>query len=322
LVKRVLFITSTRIGDAILSTGILSWLIDRYPAARFTIACGPAAAPLFSAVPRLERVIVLEKQSWSRHWFQLWFQCVPHVRSAVVDLRGSAVSYGLICADRFVKRSNSGGGHVVEQLARVVGLSDPPPPRLWTAPEHWQEAERIISRATPVLAVNPAANWRGKEWPAHRFGELVARLTAPNGILPGARVALFGAASERRRAEEVRHTIHPDRFIDLMGRVDLLTAYLCLRRCAFFVGNDSGTMHLAAAAGTPTLGLFGPSRDELYRPWGPHCAVVRTAESFEELTSRPGYDHRTTGTLMGGLSVDAAATAAARLWHRCQEKAA
>ncbi|MFO0996137.1 MAG: glycosyltransferase family 9 protein [Alphaproteobacteria bacterium] len=320
--KRVLFITSTRIGDAILSTGVLSWLIDRFPDARFTIACGPVAAPLFSAVPRLERVIVLTKQSWSRHWLGLWAQCAPHAWQAVVDLRGSAVAYGLMCGERFVKRSNVGGMHMVEELARVVGLSEPRAPKLWTAPEHWQQAESLIARTTPILGVGPAANWRGKEWPSHRFGELVSRLTGPGGILPGARVALFGAASERRQAEDIRLAVHHDRLIDLMGRVDLLTAYLCLRRCAFYVGNDSGTMHLAAAAGAPTLGLFGPSRDEVYGPWGPHCAVVRTPESIEELTSRPGYDHRTTGTLMGSLTVDAAASAAHELWRRCRDRAA
>src|SRR5450432_2922295 len=50
---RVLFITATRIGDAVLSTGVLSDLVARHPDARFTIAAGPAAAPLFEAMPRL-----------------------------------------------------------------------------------------------------------------------------------------------------------------------------------------------------------------------------------------------------------------------------
>ena len=50
---RILFITSTRVGDAILSTGLLAHLIERHPDARVTIACGPAAAPLFDAVPNL-----------------------------------------------------------------------------------------------------------------------------------------------------------------------------------------------------------------------------------------------------------------------------
>jgi ADP-heptose:LPS heptosyltransferase len=59
-----------------------------------------------------------------------------------------------------------------------------------------------------------------------------------------------------------------NRFIDLAGRVDLLTAFACLKHARLFIGNDSGTMHLAAAAGVPTIGLFGPSDERLYAPWG------------------------------------------------------
>ncbi len=108
----------------------------------------------------------------------------------------------------------------------------------------------------------------------------------------------------------------PQKTLDLIGRVDLPVAAACLGRCAFYVGNDSGLMHLAAAAGVPTVGLFGPSRESRYRPWGAHCAYVRTPESFEELTGGPDYDHRTTGTLMGGLGVDEVEAAARRLWAR------
>ena len=61
----ILFVTATRIGDAVLSTGLISYLIDRYPGARLTIAAGPVAAPLFDAVPGLERLVVVEKQRWS-----------------------------------------------------------------------------------------------------------------------------------------------------------------------------------------------------------------------------------------------------------------
>jgi heptosyltransferase-3 len=101
-----------------------------------------------------------------------------------------------------------------------------------------------------------------------------------------------------------------------VGRTGLTAAIACLRRCTLFIGNDSGLMHMAAAAGAPTLGLFGPSRDEHYAPWGPKAALVRTVESYDELVGAPGYDHKTTGTLMDGLSVDAAEDAAIKLWRR------
>src|SRR6185437_2807693 len=98
-------------------------------------------------------------------------------------------------------------------------------------------------------------------------------------------------------------------------KLDLLTAAAVLRRCALFVGNDTGLMHIAAAVGAPTLGLFGPSPIEQYAPWGPQTAVVCTTQPRDTMF-RPGFDHRTTETLMDSLSVEAVETAALRLWDR------
>ncbi len=88
-----------------------------------------------------------------------------------------------------------------------------------------------------------------------------------------------------------------------------------------FIGNDTGLMHIAAAAGTPTLGLFGPSPVGQYAPWGPRAAFVCSADPPETMFG-PGFDHRTTDTLMDGLSVDAAETAAHRLWGAMASAAA
>ena len=79
-------------------------------------------------------------------------------------------------------------------------------------------------------------------------------------------------------------------------------------------------MHMAAAAGIPTLGLFGPSRADHYAPWGDKCAFVRTEESYDDLVGAPGYDHRTTGTLMDGLSVEAVEWAATQLLNDLERK--
>src|SRR3546814_14109546 len=100
------------------------------------------------------------------------------------------------------------------------------------------------------------------------------------------------------------------RGVNLVERSDLLTAAACLERADFFVGNDSGLMHLAAAAGTPTLGLFGPSPEARYRPWGPKASFVRTPERFEQLTGAPGFDFAARQCFMESLGVEAAATAA------------
>jgi heptosyltransferase III len=317
----ILFVTATRIGDAVLSTGLLSYLIDRHPAARLTIAAGPVAAPLFEAVPQLERLEVIEKLRWSAHWLPFYAAVATRRWDLVVDLRGSALAWLLRAGERKVMAKGDVREHRVRQLGRLFRLDPPPSPRLWTAPHHERAASALISPGASVLAIGPAANWRGKEWRAERFAALTQRLTAADGLLPGARVAVLAAAHERRQAEPLLAAIPGNRQIDLVGKVDLLTAAALLRRCALFIGNDTGLMHMAAASKTPTLGLFGPSPSDKYAPWGQHAAWVRSTDSPEAMFG-PGFDHRTTDTLMDGLSVDAAEAAACQLWRSVASAAA
>jgi heptosyltransferase III len=316
----ILFVTATRIGDAVLSTGLISYLIDRHPDARLTIAAGPVAAPLFAAVPRCERVVTVEKRRWSSHWLPLYAAVARRRWDLVVDLRGSALAWMLRAGERRVMAKGSEGEHRVRQLGRLFGLDPPPGPRLWTAPAYDRAAAALIP-AGPVLAIGPAANWRGKQWRAERFAELARRLTGIGGLLPGVRVAVLAAGHERGQAQPLLEAIPEDRRIDLVGRTDLLTAAAVLRRCALFIGNDTGLMHIAAACATPTLGLFGPSPSSKYAPWGPRSGFVCSVDSPETMFG-PGFNHLTTDTLMDGLSVDAAEAAACRLWHSVASAAA
>lgn len=318
---RILFVTATRIGDAVLSTGLLGHLVERYPAARFTVAAGPAAAPLFDSVPRLERLIVVAKQHWSLHWLALYAAVALTRWDIVLDLRGSALAYFLRAGQRLGEIKAVEGEHRVAQLARILGLEPPPAPVLFLDARHERIAAELVPPGGPVLAIGPAANWRGKQWRAKRFAELALRLTAPGGILAGARVAVLAADHERTQAAPLLAAIPSERLIDLVGRLDLLAAGAVLRRAALFVGNDTGLMHIAAAAGAPTLGLFGPTQSSRYAPWGARTAVAQTAIAPLDLYG-PGFDHRTTDTMMDSLSVDAAEAAAERLWRSVAGQAA
>ena len=165
--------------------------------------------------------------------------------------------------------------------------------------------------------MGPTANWGAKQWPGERFAEVIARLTAPDGILPNASVAVFASADERAKAAPVLDAIPPERLIDLAGGIDLPTAYACLERCGFYLGNDSGLMHMAAAAGIPTLGLFGPSSDVFYGPFGPKAASIRGPRSFEDICHAPDYDYRSQDCMMRDLEADRVVEAAQSLWTRC-----
>lgn len=315
---KILFITATRIGDAVLSSGLVAHHAAEHPGARFTIACGAPAAPLFEAVPGLDRLIVIEKQPLHSHWLSLWAACVTTRWDRIYDLRGSVIGSFLLGGQKYAGKYRDDAVHRVEELGRLVGLSPPPAPKIWIADDARAAAAALIPDEGKIIAVGPTANWGGKQWPADRFAALVRRATDPGGILPGAAVAVLGAGPEREMAAPVLEALPEDRRIDLVGQ-PLPVAAACIERAAVYVGNDSGLMHIAAATGTPTLGLFGPSPDARYRPWGAHCAVVRTVEGFKELVLSPDFDHLSQKSLMTGLSVGMAYEALANLYANVKD---
>lgn len=309
----LLFVTSTRIGDAVLSTGLLDHLIARHPGLRVTVACGAAAAPLFAALPGLERVVPMDKRGFLGHWIRLWLATAGQRWDLVVDLRGSALAWLLRAGTRHVWRKPAGDAHRVVQLAAVLGLAAPPAPRIWLAPAHHAAARRMIPDGAPVLALGPTTSWPGKQWKLERFAALALRLTARDGPLPDARIAVFAAPGERAAATPLLERLPSAHLIDAIDAGDLLTVAAALRRCVLYVGNDSGLMHIAAASGVPTLGLFGPSIDRHYAPWGAGNAVVRTRLSYDELVARRHADPTRVAELMDTLDVEAAWQAAASL---------
>ncbi|HEY1798552.1 MAG TPA: glycosyltransferase family 9 protein [Stellaceae bacterium] len=313
----ILFVTATRIGDAVLSTGLLSFLLDRHPEARFTIAAGPLAAPLFADAPRVERVIAVTKQAASLHWLKLYAAVAGRRWDLIVDLRGSALAWLLRAGERKVAAKEGVDTHRVRHLGALFGLNPPPNPTLWLGADTLAKAGRLVPPGPPVVAIGPAANWRGKQWRGERFAELAQRLTAPSGAFDGARVAVLAAAHERPQAGNLLCALPPDRVIDLVGRTDVLTAAGVVRSADMFIGNDTGLMHIAAAVGTPTLGLFGPSPAARYAPWGRCTAIVQTDRTPAELMG-PGFDHRTTDTLMDSLSVERVEAAVRALRRRAE----
>ena len=282
----ILFIASSRIGDAVLASGLIKRLHDEIADARFTIVAGPVSAPLFADTPGLERLIVMQKARGGGHWFKLWSQVRGRNWGLIVDRRGSGIGRFLRARRRAVHRTLGGEPvHKVVEAARLLKLADEPPaPFLFTSAETEAKADAILAHGQgPILALGPAANWLGKTWPAERFSLTAVQLMAKGQPFAKGRVLILGGPDDRRSAEPLRRSLPRERWIDLTGEGDLLTAYACLKRARLFIGNDSGLMHLAAAAGAPTLGLFGPSDDRLYAPWGPYTRVVRGARSFAQL---------------------------------------
>lgn len=319
---KILFITYNRLGDAVLSSGLLSHLMARHPDSRITVACGPVPAPLFAPMPALDRLIVLEKAPRLGHWRKLWRATAGTRWDMVIDLRGSATAWLLRAGRRFVLHDREKSRHRISVLGSLLNLDPPPAPRLWSTEADRDQAQRLLPDGERHLILAPTANWGGKCWPAERFVALAEALCGPDGPLAGARVAVCAGAWEREQAEPVLQALPADRRLDLIGRLELPALYACLGRAALFVGNDSGLMHMAAAAQAPTLGLFGPSREALYGPWGPRTASARTQRSFDEIVAHPDYDYRRSDSWMLDLSLETALTAANRLLSAQEDDAA
>jgi heptosyltransferase-3 len=270
---KILFVTSNRLGDAVLSTGLLDHLIRVYPAARFTVVCGPVAEGVFVRMPNRERTIVLEKLSRGRHWLPLWAATATRRWDLVVDIRGSALSWLVPTRRRAVFRRAE--GPKIAQLGAVLGLSPPPLPVAWIDEADWQTAATLLPAGRPIIVLAPTANWQPKVWPAERFAAAFQGLVASR--LPGAvGVVLAGPGPAERSMAAPLLTALPGA-LDLVGMLSLPEAAAVLRQSALFIGNDSGLMHLAAAAGAPTVGLFGPTDATIYRPAGPRADAVVAA---------------------------------------------
>ena len=313
---RILFVTSTRLGDAVLSTGVLARLIEDHPGAEVTIVCGPLPAPLFRAVPGLKRLIPLVKQRLTQHWIKVFLEVAPHRWDVFLDLRNVGILHLVRARKTYRYRKNGQGLHKVEENAALLGLP-PQPPKLWIDEDARRAQIRLLGTRTGYLAIGPTAGTPHKEWAPERFAELARRLTAPGAPFAGRDIVVFASETERGRAGRLLAALPKDQTLDLTGKTDPLSAAACLGHAALFVGNDSGLMHIAAAAGTPTLGLFGTGNPAIYGPWGPHAAFVdHRLPDKERIALETSPVLADLAKVMSLLTVDEAEAAARQILRR------
>jgi ADP-heptose:LPS heptosyltransferase len=311
----ILFITATDIPGAIASSGLIKRLIDEVPGARFTIVAGPATAPLFEEVPELEEIIVVGDHESRVRRFALWRWLRRRRWGLIVDTRGGGLSGMLKRQKRAVHQPRPGEVvHKVVEAGRLLGIEDDPPaPSLFTSAETEAEAQALVPvKGGPILAIGPGAQWIGRAWPVERFAQVAARLLGPGGRMAGGRLVVVGPSGGGDPLEATRFSITRPYLASRPGALGLLGDVALLKRARLFIGNDGPWMHLAAVAGAPTLGLFGPSDERVSRPWGPKARVVRGHRSFEDFQAIDPNLNQAIGHMMD-LSIEKVLAAAVEL---------
>ncbi|MBA3813117.1 MAG: glycosyltransferase family 9 protein [Alphaproteobacteria bacterium] len=261
-----LFILPTFLGDMILTTGV----IDKYRHEPATIIATPLTAPLFADLPHLERLIIIKKKPWKKHWLEMWSETHKISWNNVIDFKSAAFPLLLKANKRYGWAHTTDKVHKVHQITQFMMAQEPLSPTLWFSEERLAR----VKPERPVFAVAPVPGWKGKQWPIENF---VTLLTTFCKTYPDAQVAVFCAPSERELVQPLLDSLPKDQCINTIGN-DLLDSAALIQSSRLCIANDSGLMHLSAAVKTPTIALFGPSNENIYGPWSdqnpsPHRTV-------------------------------------------------
>lgn len=130
-----------------------------------------------------------------------------------------------------------------------------------------------VSSTDRLIALNLGTTWRTKQWDITNFVEVIEQIA---DLAPGVRIVLTGSSDELALVEALSTSLP---VINLIGKTSILQLGALLERCEVCLTCDSGPMHIAAAVGTPTVALFGPTSPVRHKPYGVgHTMIEKPVE--------------------------------------------
>lgn len=275
-----------------------------YPAARITVLCKPIVKALYSAHPSVDRVHVYEhkgrhsgllgKLRLGRELRQEGFDMAVLFQNAIDaaiitflaripiragyarDMRGPFLTLAVPF------KGEVKGMHqvfyylnIIKALGADIELGgELPVPELRAMDEDTKSAEKILKDLKrPYIALAPGASFGpAKKWGIERFRDVGQRLAKGSG----GTVLVFGGPADAEEARELTEGFKGDgKCVNLAGKTTLGEFIALASMTDVFITNDSGTMHVAAALGVPTVAVFGSTEPGLTAPLGPKTAVLK-----------------------------------------------
>jgi heptosyltransferase-2 len=285
------------IGDFVRCHSVVKLLRQRYPGRPVDLLTTTLCAPLLDYMPGVrqglvwdlprKRLALREHKALARRLAAERYGKVlvmPRTwKSALAPyLAGIPERIGFAGEARFVLLNDVRFGErrlprMIDRCGALTLAKGEAVPADWPAPElivppaeaaAWR-AKHGLDDSRPVVAFAPGAVGPSKRWPVEYFGQLAKSLA-----VEGHQVWVLGSPNESTLAAEIAHASGPAAR-DLTSN-DLRNAILALRVARIAVSNDSGLVHVAAAMGTPTVGIFGPTSPWHWAPLNPLAAVIET----------------------------------------------
>jgi heptosyltransferase-2 len=297
----ILLVPYMWIGDFVRCHTVVQLLRARFPDRPIDMLASTLCAPLTDYMPGLRQAIVTDlprKRLGLRQQAALakrltregygsalimprtWKSTLAPFLAGIPERTGfvGEARFFLLNDVRFGERS------LPRMVDRCAALALPPgaqPPAEWPKPElkvplaevaAWRKRRGLADERRPVVVLAPGAVGPSKRWPSPAYATLAHRLLGD-----GFAVWVLGGPDEKSLAAEV---IGDSAARDLTGH-DLRDAILGLAAATAVVSNDSGLLHVAAALGRPTIGIFGPTSPWHWAPLNPLAATLVTASKLD-----------------------------------------
>jgi len=307
---RIAIARLSAIGDAIMTMPVACALRKRYPEAFITWIAEPGAGAILKGHACIDELVVLPK-GWlksPRTVMQLRRRLHAMQIDVALDpqsLSKSAIAAWLTGARRRIGFQSPRGRelslllnntrhqlrqrHIVDTQLELLQYLDIKQPEVEFEIPRDAAAEQVVDRflnesqfTETFASINPGAGWDSKHWPADRFGQVAKHLGEQHGIRS---IIVWAGEEERAWAEEIAQIAGEWAIVSPATSLPELAALL--RRASLFVSSDTGPAHLAAAAGTSVVGLFGPTLPEVTGPYGEqHVAVQAFLQTGTSLRRR------------------------------------
>ncbi|MFT4075223.1 MAG: glycosyltransferase family 9 protein [Asticcacaulis sp.] len=266
-------------------SGVIARLKAEIPHARMTLATTREAAALYQDDDLIDEIQAFDGALFKLKSLHGLSELSRRQWGLCVDIGPTLISRMMKAKTRFTLNPNDSAG-VLEQIAVRLKL-DPLEimPTLRVSPRREAQVRSLIDNGretAPLIAMAPGAGWLGRRWPTERFAVLATRLMREEGPFANHRLLIIGSEAERDTLQALRLATSRAQVMEISGEATGLNAYAALKQAVLFVGNDELWLHLAAAAGIPAFGLFGPS-DEAEGPIGNNVLTIRGPRSFADI---------------------------------------